>query len=82
MVQHPALILALKDALLSGDNTNEEHEGMSFRDSASATLMVLERSITPDNPSQYQILRELLNSLNPTDETDEDMGDGMPAIAI
>lgn len=74
MVQNPALILALKDALLSDDDYNDERDGgLSFRESASATLMVLERSITPDNPAQYQTLRELLSSLNPSDDTEDEM---------
>lgn len=80
MVQNPALILALKDALLSDDDNNndEQGKGLSFRESASATLMVLERSITPENPAQYQTLRELLSSLNPSDDADDDM----PSTAV
>lgn len=67
MVRNPALILSLKDALLSSgeDGIDDEHADIvRIKASASATLLVLERSITPDNMSQYQTLRELLDSLN------------------
>jgi len=67
IVQNPALILALKDALLS--NTES-----AIKSSASATMMVLERSITPEM-IQYQTLHELVDTLKPgsedEDETDE-----------
>jgi len=61
MMQNPALILAMKDALLSN------YESL-IKKSASSTLLVLERSITP-SMLEYQTLRELLDSLNPNDET-------------
>jgi hypothetical protein len=67
MVQNPALILALKDALLS----NEGSSNSLTREYASSTLIVLERSITPDNPSHYQCLRELLDSLSPSIENSD-----------
>jgi hypothetical protein len=75
MVRNPALILALKDALLSScDGAESENAAIDterIKASASATLLVLERSITPDNMEQYQTLRELLDSLNPsTSSTD------------
>jgi hypothetical protein len=34
--------------------------------------MVLERSITPENAVHYQTLRDLLNSLNPSDDTEDE----------
>jgi hypothetical protein len=72
MVQNPALILALKDALLSNASMEAEGGSSSFtREYASSTLIVLERSITPDNPTHYQALRELLNSLSPSAENDD-----------
>lgn len=58
IVQNPALILALKDALLSNAES-------AIKSSASATMMVLERSITPEM-IQYQTLCELVDSLNPS----------------
>jgi hypothetical protein len=64
MLQHPALILALRDALFS-------QEESPVKNSASSTLMVLERSITPDM-DQYQTLRELLDSLNPSNNEEDD----------
>jgi hypothetical protein len=72
MVQNPALILALKDALLSSDGDDGETKNSPVRESASATLMVLERSITPENAVHYQTLRDLLNSLNPSDDTEDE----------
>jgi formate dehydrogenase maturation protein FdhE len=72
MVQNPALILALKDALLSNTSMDAQENNTSLsREYASSTLTVLERSITPDNPSHYQALRELLNSLSPSVENDD-----------
>mmetsp|Transcript_1673 Transcript_1673/g.2281 ORF Transcript_1673/g.2281 Transcript_1673/m.2281 type:complete len:543 (+) Transcript_1673:364-1992(+) len=64
IVQNPALILALKDALLS----NKES---AIKSSASATMMVLERSITPDM-IQYQTLSELVESINPDSPKNDD----------
>mmetsp|Transcript_8135 Transcript_8135/g.13487 ORF Transcript_8135/g.13487 Transcript_8135/m.13487 type:complete len:560 (+) Transcript_8135:245-1924(+) len=74
MVRNPALILALKDALLSNitNSMDENADTGRTKASASATLLVLERSITPDNLSQYQTLRALLDSLNPSTNTDDD----------
>jgi len=64
MMQNPALILALKDALLSNYES-------PIKTSASGTLLVLERSITP-SMIQYQTLRELFDSLNPDTETEDE----------
>lgn len=80
MVERPALVLALKDVLLEEqqqqqqqqqDCSNNTSGSSSPRSHASATLLVLERSITPDMPS-YSILRDLLDAVNPTTTTEED----------
>jgi type III secretion system FlhB-like substrate exporter len=60
MVEHPALVLVLKD-LLQGDVAADD----DLKASAHGTLLVLERSITADMEC-YQNLRELLDALNPT----------------
>jgi len=61
MVERPALMLALKDVLLQKD------DGVvgTPRSHAAATLLVLERTITPGMPS-YSNLRDLLAAVNPT----------------
>jgi hypothetical protein len=59
MVKHPALVLALKNALLD-DNA------VDLKPSAKGTLIVLERSITSDMDC-YSNLRELLDAVNPTE---------------
>lgn len=58
MVQHPALVLALKNALLDDADSD-------LKASANGTLMVLERSITPDMDC-YSNLRELLDAVTPS----------------
>lgn len=67
LVKHPALVLALKNVLLSPerDGTSITHEEGTPREHASATLMVLERSIRPEMPA-YQHLRNLIDALNPS----------------
>lgn len=79
MVNHPALVLALKDVLSSNDlsgsgygDTSRQgdqetrdslHQGDGTpRQHASATLLVLERAITPEM-SCYENLRDLLDAL-------------------
>jgi len=64
MVEHPALVLALKGALLDDDASD-------LKASANGTLMVLERSITPDMDC-YSNLRELLDVVNPTESAGEE----------
>jgi hypothetical protein len=88
IVNHPALVLALKDVLLSStEEPGEEfHRGKSAstpREHASATLLVLERSITPDMDA-YENLREILDAVNPSTSTDneDDNGDGKETTAI
>jgi hypothetical protein len=75
IVERPALVLALKDVLLDDDNRANINNGLSKegspRSHASATLMVLERSITPEMES-YQSLRDLLDAVNPTVPIDDD----------
>lgn len=73
MVERPALVLALKNVLLADDEDPEQEEG-SPKSHASATLVVLERTITEDMPS-YETLRELLDAVNPSvEESDSDAG--------
>jgi hypothetical protein len=64
MVKHPALVLALENALLDDDASD-------LKPSANGTLMVLERSITPDMDC-YSTLRELLDAVNPTESAGEE----------
>jgi len=67
LARHPALVLALKDVLLSSEESMESdtHTDGTPKDHASKTLLVLERSITPSMDS-YENLRDLLDALNPT----------------
>jgi hypothetical protein len=60
MVEHPALVLVLKDSLQDDVAADDD-----LKASAHGTLLVLERSITPDMDC-YQNLRELLDAVNPT----------------
>jgi len=63
MVKRPSLVMALKNQLLT-----EEEAGAPPNDPkshASSTLLVLERSITPDMDA-YENLRMLLDAVNPT----------------
>jgi hypothetical protein len=76
IVNHPALVLALKDVLLSADEDEEDgaghrrhEEGTTPKSHAQATILVLERSITPDMKA-YENLRELLQVINPTPNSD------------
>jgi hypothetical protein len=81
IVNHPALVLALKDALLS-EQESHTSDG-SPKSHASATLMVLERSITPEM-SSYENLRDLLDAITPnptTTEEDEDSDSMQPINA-
>jgi hypothetical protein len=67
MVDRPALVLALKNTLLTEE---EQNEPSSPKSHASSTLLVLERSITPGMPS-YDNLRELLDAINPSNTNDD-----------
>ena len=84
MVRHPALVLALKDVLLReqeedaelGTYQQQQQQGQMQQQNegtpkshASATLLVLERSITPDMDS-YENLQDLLEAINPSNTND------------
>lgn len=88
MVERPALVLALKDVLLEEDGTassgnDEKGKEGSPRSHASATLLVLERTITPDMES-YGNLRDLLDAVNPTvaSDNDDDSSQRVKAIEV
>ena len=75
IVERPALVLALKNVLLEDDSSNDGEDTKNSRKShASSTILVLERSITPDLPC-YENLRELLDAINPSNPTDDDDDD-------
>lgn len=63
IVSRPALLSALKNTLLAEEAKNGGKN--SSRGHASSTLLVLERSITPDMPL-YENLRALLDAVNPS----------------
>jgi hypothetical protein len=67
MVSKPDLVLALKTHLLSDESEGEVPS--KAKTHASATLLVLERSITPEMPL-YENLRELLDAVNPSNPTE------------
>jgi hypothetical protein len=79
IVGRPALVLALKNAVLDGednidsdgdDGDDKKRYAKSKKDVASATIEVLEQAITSDMPS-YDALRELLDGgVDPTSTTD------------
>jgi len=74
IVDRAALVLALKNVLLEATDDFEEGKRHSKKcQCASATILVLERAITPDKPS-YENFRELLDTINPSnpsESTDE-----------
>jgi len=75
MVERPALVLALKDVLLEErDAEDDKSKDGSPRSHASATLLVLERTITPDMES-YGNLRDLLDAINPSEPSENGGGD-------
>jgi hypothetical protein len=86
MVDRPALVLALKNVLLedeSSDGNNSEPKN-NRKSNASSTILVLERSITPEMPS-YENLRELLDAVNPTNtnnDVDDDNDDMITSEAV
>ena len=67
IIGRPALVLALKTVLIA-EEEEAEHETNTPRSHASSTLLVLERSITPEMNS-YENLRSLLDAVNPTETT-------------
>lgn len=79
IVNHPALVLALKDVLLSSEESiqSDSHTDGTPKEHASKTLLVLERSITPTMDS-YENLRDLLEAINPAAGSSDDQGDENP----
>jgi hypothetical protein len=70
IVERPALVMALKNQLLAEEEARAEGQTEDgTRSHASATLLVLERSIT-SGMSQYENLRELLNAIHPSPLSD------------
>lgn len=80
IVSHPALVLALRNVLSSSDQDDS-----TAKTHASATLLVLERSITQEMES-YEILRDLLEAVNPapasSDDNDESDMEVINATAV
>ncbi len=77
IVDRPALVLALRNVLLEeevdGDSSNSASKN-SRKSHASSTILVLERTITPEMPC-YENLRELLDAANPSTDSDEESND-------
>lgn len=74
IVSHPALVMALKDVLMSSDAS--DHQDGTPKSHASATLMVLERSIRQDMP-EYDNLKGLLAAMTPETSSCDGGGVGM-----
>lgn len=71
LASHPALVMALKDVLLSTEDASElvqDSTDGTLKEHASATLLVLERSIKPSMDSYVNIL-DLLDAIHPTDDS-------------
>jgi hypothetical protein len=68
IVNHPALVLALRDVLLSSSTSSDEET--AIKQHASSTILVLERTITP-SMGAYENLRALLDAINPTPVSSE-----------
>lgn len=70
IVDRPALVLALKNVLFENTSDTTEGNDNSVKcQCASATILVLERAITPDKAC-YENFRELLDTINPSNSTD------------
>ena len=67
MVSHPSLVLAIKNIMSCEENEGDKDRVDTPKHHASSTLMVLERSITPEM-SSYENLRDLLEAVNPVTE--------------
>lgn len=78
IVNHPALVLLLKDTLLSEEEAGFTQDGEAPRSHALATLTILERSITKEMPS-YGNLKTLLEVVN---KEDSDEMDDVQATAV
>lgn len=76
MVSKPDLVLALKMHLLCEESQSDGGALSKAKNHASATLLVLERSITPGMPL-YENLRELLDAVNPTIPIEEKTPDNI-----
>lgn len=80
IVSHPALVMALKDVLMSSESS--DHQDGTPKSHAAATLMVLERSIRPDMP-EYENLKGLLEAMNPeNNSSDGGMGNDMETVGM
>lgn len=77
IVSHPALVMALKDVLMSS-NSNDNEQGTP-KSHASATLMVLERSIRPDMP-EYENLKGLLEAMSPENNSSDGIDSEMDTV--
>lgn len=77
IVSHPALVMALKDVLMSSDAA--DHQDGTPKSHAAATLMVLERSISPDMP-EYENMRGLLEAMNPGSHSSDGCGGGVDSV--
>jgi hypothetical protein len=77
IVSHPALVMALKDVLMSADET--DNAGGTPKSHASATLLVLERSIRPDMP-EYESLKGLLESMSAPETNAPDVDSEMDGV--
>jgi len=65
IVDRAALVLALKNVLLEDSDGSRGETHTIKCQCASATILVLERAITPDK-SSYENFRELLDTINPS----------------
>jgi len=84
IVDRAALVIALKNVLMEDTNDSQERDILSVKcQCASATILVLERAITPNKPS-YEHFRELLdttiNPSNPIECTDESISLNATAV--
>eukprot|EP00529_Nitzschia_sp_RCC80_P015833 CAMPEP_0113493948 /NCGR_PEP_ID=MMETSP0014_2-20120614/28855_1 /TAXON_ID=2857 /ORGANISM="Nitzschia sp." /LENGTH=698 /DNA_ID=CAMNT_0000387827 /DNA_START=463 /DNA_END=2559 /DNA_ORIENTATION=- /assembly_acc=CAM_ASM_000159 len=85
IVNRPALVLALKNAVLEGDDddgksdnggddsSDSKRHTRKRKDLASATIQVLERSITSDD-LLYETLHELLDGMDPISRQQNGVG--------
>ena len=83
IVDRAALVLAMKNVLLEESDSSREGEKHTIKcQCASATILILEKAITPDKPS-YENLRELLDTINPCNSTDcADESSSLKATAV
>lgn len=79
IVSHPALVMALKDVLMSAESS--DHQDGTPKSHAAATLMVLERSIRPDMP-EYENLKGLLETMNPENNSSDGIDSEMDTVGV